>query len=180
MVAPEAQAREQIDEQLKAAGWLVQDLKQINLAAGLGVAVREFPTSKGPADYVLFVDKTPVGVLEAKKAGTTLSGVADQSGKYQDGIPDILPHVPERPPFAYESTGVETLFRDERDPEPRSRRVFTFHRPETLGTWLEQDDTLRARLGQLPDLITAGLCGTARSRPSPTWKSRSPPTVHAP
>ena len=157
MVAPEAQAREKIDQQLKAAGWLIQDLKQINLAAGLGVAVREFPTSKGPADYVLFVDKKPVGVLEAKKAGTTLSGVADQSGKYQDGIPDILPHVPDRPPFAYESTGVETYFRDERDPAPRSRSVFTFHKPETLRAWLEQDDTLRARLGLLPQLITEGL-----------------------
>lgn len=35
-------------------------------------------------------------------------------------------------PFCYESTGVETRFTNGLDPEPRSRNVFAFHRPETL------------------------------------------------
>jgi len=52
--------------------------------------------------------------------------------------------------FLYESTGIETYFRDERDPHPRSRRIFAFHRPETLAIWLEEADTLRHRIAQMP------------------------------
>ncbi|GAG19308.1 unnamed protein product, partial [marine sediment metagenome] len=49
------------------------------------------------------------------------------------------------------------FFRDERDPNPRSRRLFAFHKPETLSEWGSQGDTLRDRLKRLPPLITAGL-----------------------
>lgn len=68
---PEARAREQIDAALIAAGWVVQDYEDLNLAAGQGVAVREFPMAAGHgfADYLLFVDRKPVGALEAKPAG---------------------------------------------------------------------------------------------------------------
>jgi len=149
---PEEKARKKIDKLLKAAGWTLQDRKELNLGASLGVAVREFPER---ADYVLFVDRKAVGVLEAKPEGTTLSGVAEQSKKYLDALGD-LPYVQKPLPFAYESTGVETFFRDERDPEPRSRRIFAFHRPETLNEWLSQGDTLRARLREMPPLRTEG------------------------
>ncbi len=154
---PEEQARQKIDQLLEAAGWSVQDYRQLNLRASLGVAVRDLSLKTGPADYVLFVDGRPVGVIEAKPFGTTLSGVAEQSGGYLASIPDSLPHVDEPPAFGYESTGMETMFRDLRDPEPRSRRVFSFHRPETLTEWLSQKDTLRARLENPPPLITDGL-----------------------
>ncbi|MBI4286867.1 MAG: DEAD/DEAH box helicase family protein [Chloroflexi bacterium] len=154
---PEEKARQKIDQQLAAAGWVVQDLKELNMGASLGVAVRESPLKSGEADYLLFVDRKAVGVVEAKPEGTTLSGVADQSGKYLVGFPANLPHVMEPLPFAYETTGIETFFRDLRDPEPRSRRVFAFHRPETLGEWSSQADTLRARLRHLPGLLTQGL-----------------------
>ena len=60
-------------------------------------------------------------------------------------------------PFSYESTGSETFFRDLRDPNSRSRRVFAFHKPEVLHEWLLQSNTLRARLENLPPLITEGL-----------------------
>lgn len=80
---PEEKARQNIDQLLKAAGWEVQDRRELNLGASLGVAVREFPT---PADYVLFVDRKAVGVVEAKPEGTTLSGVAVQSKKYLDAL----------------------------------------------------------------------------------------------
>lgn len=63
----EQQARDAIDEQLRQAGWTVQHAKKIDLNAGMGQAVREYPTDTGPADYVLFVDKKPVGVIEAKR-----------------------------------------------------------------------------------------------------------------
>jgi type I restriction enzyme R subunit len=153
---PEEKARKHIDSLLVSAGWIIQDLSRLDLSVGLGVAVREFPTSAGPADYMLFCDRKPVGVIEAKAEGSTLSGVADQSGKYIAGVAN-LPDVPEKLPFAYESTGVETNFRDERDPDPRSRRVFAFHKPETLLEWYFQKDTLRARLCRLPPLNIQGL-----------------------
>jgi type I restriction enzyme R subunit len=154
---PEEKARQRIDQLLEAAGWVIQDVQQLNLGASLGVAVREFPLTSGEADYLLFVDRKAAGVVEAKPEGTTLSGVADQSAKYVTGIPENLPHVQEPLPFAYESTGVETFFTDLRDPQPRSRRVFAFHKPETLKEWLSQQDTLRARLRNMPPLIRGGL-----------------------
>ena len=64
---PEQHFRDEIDKMLTASGWQVQSKKQINLAAGIGVAVREYQTNIGPADYILFVNKKPVGVIEAKR-----------------------------------------------------------------------------------------------------------------
>ena len=157
MVKPEEKARQVIDNLLEAAGWKIQNLNELNLGAALGVAVREFPLKTGAADYLLFADRKAIGVIEAKAEGTTLSGVADQSAKYTAGVPENLPKVQEPLPFAYESTGTETFFRDNRDPEPRSRRVFAFHKPDYLLELANQPDTLRARLRNPPTLITAGL-----------------------
>ncbi len=154
---PEEKARQKIDRLLQAADWKIQDLQELNLGASLGVAVREFPLQSGPTDYLLFINREAVGVIEAKPEGTTLSGVAEQSERYIASIPENLPHVQEPLPFAYESTGIETFFRDLRDPDPRSRRVFAFHRPETLKDRLSPENTLRARLGNMPTLITEGL-----------------------
>ena len=75
MPTPEEQAHEIIDQKLTAAGWVVQDYVQLDLGVDPGVAVCEFQTASGPADYVFFVDRKAVGIVEAKKAGTTLSGV---------------------------------------------------------------------------------------------------------
>ena len=76
-----------IDAQLEACGWVVQDYKHAAVAAAQGVAVREVPTEAGPADYVLFVDRQAVGVIEAKKAGSTLTGVEPQTRKYRAAVP---------------------------------------------------------------------------------------------
>jgi type I restriction enzyme, R subunit len=161
MPTPEEFARENIDELLDAAGWIVQDYRALDFSAGAGIALREVPLTTGPCDYLLLVDRRPVGVVEAKKEGTTLSTVAEQSSRYANSLPPILAHGLSGPlPFLYESTGVETFFRDERDPAPRSRRVFSFHRPETLADWVAEPDTLRARLKSLPTahpLPTAGM-----------------------
>jgi type I restriction enzyme R subunit len=154
---PEEKARKEIDRQLKMAGWEVQDYNELNLGARPGVAVREFPLQSGFADYLLFEERKPVGVLEAKPQGTTLSGIAEQSEKYLASIPQSLPNLPSPPRFAYESTGVETYFRDLADPDPRSRRVFAFHQPQTLSSWLAEGDTLRGRLKKMPPLIIQGL-----------------------
>lgn len=154
---PEEEARKKIDSLLEAAGWSVQDHRDVNLGASLGVAIREFPLETGFADYLLFVNRYLVGVIEAKPFGTTLSGVEFQTDKYLSAIPDFLITDDEILPFGYESTGVETFFRDMRDPDHRSRRVFSFHTPNILEEWRLQNDTLRARLRDLPPLIEEGL-----------------------
>ena len=148
---PEQKARRQIDAQLSVCGWVVQDYTQFNPSAGRGIALREAPLKSGTCDYLLLVDRQAVGVIEAKKEGTLLSGVAEQSGHYAENLPDFIQSItPGMLPFLYESTGVETFFRDERDPEPRSRRLFSFHRPETLAALVSEPDTLRRRLANLP------------------------------
>jgi type I restriction enzyme R subunit len=148
---PEQLSRQQIDAQLVACGWVVQDYKQFNPSAGRGIALREAPLKSGMCDYLLLVNRKAVGVIEAKREGTLLSGVAEQSGHYAENLPDFIQATaPGSLPFLYESTGVETFFRDERDPDPRSRRVFSFHRPETLADWLNEPATLRARLAAMP------------------------------
>jgi type I restriction enzyme, R subunit len=101
---PEEKARSQIDDLLEKAGWSVQDYKDLNLSASLGVAIREFPLGQIYADYLLFVDRKAVGVIEAKQIGTTLSGVTEQSQSYITHIPDNLPCHSIPLPFTYEST----------------------------------------------------------------------------
>ena len=110
------------------------------------------------------MDRKAVGVVEAKPEGVTLSGVADQAAKYSVGLPNNIPHVTLPLPFLYESTGVETFFRDERDPEPRSRRVFTFHRPEELADWID------VGMGLAP--VQAGGTERTGASPVPTLRSR--------
>ncbi len=153
---PEQLARDEIDQQLQACGWKVQSKKQINLAAGLGVAVREYQTDIGPADYVLFVDKKPVGVIEAKREdeGYRLINVEEQSSEYTHAKLKYLQHDPLA--FVYESTGAITRFTDYRDPKPQSRIVFAFHWPETFRDWLKASP-LRKRLLDLPALPTLHL-----------------------
>lgn len=153
-MTPEQEAREEIDGLLRAAGWCIQNHNEMNLAESAGIAVREFPLVGGFADYLLFVDGQAVGVLEAKARGITLGGVSEQTDKYLNSVPENVPHICDPLPFGYESTGVETFFRDLREPDSRSRRAFAFHKPETLQGWLSQQDTLRARLRDMPPLIT--------------------------
>ncbi|HEU5051547.1 MAG TPA: DEAD/DEAH box helicase family protein [Hanamia sp.] len=154
---PEQIARDKIDAMQVASGWIVQSKNQINLTAGLGVAVREYQTDVGPADYVLFVDRKPVGIIEAKREeeGVRLSIHEEQSEGYASAKLKFLDN--EKLPFVYESTGEVTRFTDFRDPKPRSRPVFTFHRPETFAEWLRQDKSLRGRLLDLPALPEEGL-----------------------
>jgi type I restriction enzyme R subunit len=151
-MTPEQKARQQIDRQLEQAGWLVQDMAQINISAGSGVAVREFPLTTGAADYLLYADGKAIGVVEAKPKGHTLTGVETQSGKYLDGLPPGLPSHRLPLPFAYESTGEITQFTNTLEAEARSRTVFTFHRPEELVRLAKLEDQVRTRLRQMPPL----------------------------
>ncbi len=178
-MTPEQEARANIDRLLEQAGWSVQNADSINLYAGSGVAVREFPLKHGhgTADYLLYVNQKAAGVVEAKPEGSTLTGVEVQSEKYSTGLPDNLPAHHNPLPFLYESAGSETQFTNRLDPEPRSRLVFSFHTPETLAEWIgvsgtlntdthgtaeERDDYLAARnlrqgLRDMPPLNASGL-----------------------
>lgn len=64
---PEQQAHDRIDKLLRASGWSIQDKDKINLAASVGVAIREYPTDSGIAAYVLFVERQAIGIVEAKR-----------------------------------------------------------------------------------------------------------------
>jgi type I restriction enzyme, R subunit len=154
---PEQLSRKEIDKLLVSCGWIVQDRARLDLRAGEGIAVREWPLECGPVDYILFIDRKPIGVIEAKPVGTTLSGVAEQSTRYLKSSPKGMPALAKPMRFHYESTGAETYFRDTGDPDSRSRRVFAFHRPETLKGWFEKPETLRGRLRKLPPLNKDGL-----------------------
>lgn len=81
---PEQLARDHIDKLLLASGWVIQDKKHINRVASLGVAIREYQTDVGPADYVLFVEGKPIGIIEAKREeeGYHLTTVEEQSIEY--------------------------------------------------------------------------------------------------
>lgn len=150
---PEQIARDGIDALLRQAGWVIQPNKGINWSAGLGLAVKEYQTDIGPADYVLFVNQKAVGVIEAKRQelGHKITEVETQTMGYASAKLKWIANQ-ELLPFLYESTGVITRFTDGRDPKPRSREVFSFHRPETLQEWLGQSESLRRRLQQIPAL----------------------------
>lgn len=154
METPEAKARRLIDDQLRVAGWVVQNLEELNLFAGQGVAVREVSLSTGIADYLLFAGGKALGIIEAKRFGTTLTVAEPQTSKYSVGLPQHYPswRAGEPLPFLYEASGYETFFTNRRDPDPRSRRVFHFHQPQTLIEWAQEKQPLRERLCQMPPL----------------------------
>ena len=156
-MTPEQKARQQIDRQLEQAGWIVQDYAQMHITAGLGVAVREFPLKTGFADYLLYAHAKAIGSVEAKPEGFGLMGVAEQSTKYSIGLPKSLPNWEVPLPFAYESTGTECRFTNRKEPDARSRLVFTFHRPEELIRLVNLDKQVRGRLQEMPELNTGNL-----------------------
>ena len=176
MPTPEERARQKIDEMLVSAGWVVQDYRQAHIHAGRGVVLRNVPLASGHgfADYLLYIDGKAAGIVEAKKEGVTLTGVEVQAAKYSQGLPHDLPAITRPLPFLYQSTGMETRCTNGLDPQPRSRQVFSFHRPETLAGWAstiaekprdlggaslaaETATTLRGQLRHMPALVSTGL-----------------------
>ncbi len=147
---PEQRARhELINPALEKAGWKIQHYTNANPAGSKGVAVEYFQMGKevGEADYVLFINGIAVGVIEAKKVGQSLTGKETQTKGYAVGFPKEFKSVSLPLPFIYESSGVETRFTNLWDPKPRSREIFSFHKPETLEAWIKEGkNTLRTRL----------------------------------
>jgi len=169
MLPAERRARVLIDRQLADAGWVVQDAKDLNVFAARGVAQREavMAAGHGRADYLLYVDRRVVGVIEAKPVGTPLSGVEWQSAMYATGLPAQVRlkalTVEGRLPFVFEASGTETHFTNGFDPDARARRLFNIPRPETLARILRDAEadpgrpTWRAKVRDLPALHTAPL-----------------------
>jgi type I restriction enzyme, R subunit len=168
-LAAEQRARVLIDRQLADAGWSVQDKKLLNLIAHQGVACREvvMKAGHGRVDYLLYVDRKVVGVIEAKPEGTTLSGVEWQSAVYANGLPAEAElksiTVDGRLPFVFEASGSETHFTNGYDPYPRARRIFNFPTPATLAKQIRDAEadpdkpTWRAKVQHLPPLDEAPL-----------------------
>ncbi len=173
ILTPEDEARQAIDRMLEASGWQVQTRQQMNRTAAPGVAVSEFPLTTGEVDYMLFAQGRPIGIVEAKPAGTSLSGVEPQVMKYCEGLPSALRSLAWRDPlpFRYVSTGVETYFADDRDPDARSRRVFTFHRPETLVEWVGARQSHH-------DHAREGMVANEEPSPSTAWWGLPRPYDH--
>ena len=173
-MTPEQKARVEVDKKLSDSGWVLQDKKEFNPAATPGVAVREFTTDSGPVDYLLFVDRKPVGIIEAKKSaeGQNMTVFEAQSERYAtSSIKWAVSGQTIR--FAYEATDIITRFTDYADVKSRSREVLSFHRPETLREWMASDDTIRNRMKTVPifedtqkrfrDCQTAAIQGLERS-----------------
>lgn len=154
---PEEQARVEIDKKLEQSGWVIQDMSKLNISASLGVAVREFPTSTGPVDYALFIEGKPVGVIEAKKTelGEKITMVEEQSSRYASStFKWVQQEYNIR--FAYEATDKLIRFTDYKDMKYRSRKVFSFFRPETLNSLLKSPDTIRNNMKAFPPLDGTG------------------------
>ncbi len=159
-LSPEQRARRVVDEKLESAGWRVQSHRSMDLSHRF-VAVREFPTATGPADYVLYADRKAIGTVEAKREGATLRGVESQADRYADGFSQTaakkgLPAWGDPLPFHYLTTGTETLFTNRLDPISRPREVFSFHQGEHLID-LAEGKSIRAGVQELPPLVTDGL-----------------------
>ncbi|MDP3928919.1 MAG: DEAD/DEAH box helicase family protein [Bacteroidota bacterium] len=161
---PEQIARDAIDVALVQSGWLIQSVKQINLNARLpngqvaiGIAVKEYLTEVGPADYVLFIEGKPFGIIEAKREEEAhrINVHEIQGEEYAKAKLKYLKNG--ALPFVYISTGKVTRFTNFKDPKTRFREIFSFHRPETLKDWANEEQSLRKRLLNLPSLQTEGL-----------------------
>ena len=132
-MTPEEKARLVIDEKLKQSGWVIQDIKELNLSTALGVAVREFPTSTG--EHI-----TDVEVQSNRYVNSKLKWIKS----------DYVIR------FVYEATDKIVRFTDYKDIKYRSRTVFSFHRPETLLALLGQPNTIRNNMKHFPPLDTNG------------------------
>ncbi len=162
---PEQLARQDIDAKLAAAGWLVQRHADMNLAAGRGVAICEFPMKPGfgSADYLLYVDRKAVGAIEAKVDGA-LTGVEAQTGKYAAGLPDKLPAHRCPLPFLFEANAALTFFTNGLDPALAQLGIVADPVDQRFGPRKVEDPTAAGgryrRLRKADCLETSGdICG---------------------
>jgi len=95
-----------LDAMLTATGWTVQDDKAFAPAAFIGITLREVPLKSDRCDYLLQLIRKPVGFVEAKNEGTTLSTLDDKWAHYAANLPNFLPEClgSDSLPFRHDST----------------------------------------------------------------------------
>ena len=157
----EAATRQIIDTQLRDAGWEADTQKLRHSTGtrpikGRNLAIAEWPTDDGIADYVLFVGLCPVAVVEAKRKSTNVANAIDQAERYSRAFnPDALLRSPGGPwgeyriPFLYSTNGRPFLqqflelsgvwFHDIRHETNHPRALEGWHTPEDLNRLLTHD-----------------------------------------
>lgn len=128
--------KRRIDARLKAMTppWqIIRHQDGLDYARLDGVAVEEFPTASGPADYALFVHGKLLGIIEAKKVALDPYNVLEQAKRYARGVRAGAGRWGDfRVPFLYSSNGETVWFIDVRGERPTSRRLANFHSPDAL------------------------------------------------
>ena len=142
--------KQRIDPRLDAAGWMLPATDELPLHDAH--RREEWETVNGPADYALFADGQPLGIVEAKKLSLGPQSVLAQAERYSRGaLRSPFNFDGFRVPFLYSTNGETIWFRDARHPLNRSRQVAQFHTPNALRQLLERDfDAECARLAGLP------------------------------
>jgi type I restriction enzyme R subunit len=163
----EAATRALIDRQLRDTKWdadttLLRYSAGARPAKGRNLAIAEWPTAKGPADYALFVGTMLVGLVEAKRKRKNVSAAIDQAERYSASIAvgsDFVfaggPWGEHKVPFVFAANGrpylkqIETesgiWFRDTRRAANHRRALVSWPTPEGLSGLLEQDQDAAAQ-----------------------------------
>jgi len=141
MPMSEAQTRKKyIDEALRRSGWN----KIVPFEEGTSYtneAVEEYPTTSGPADYVLFCNGQPVAIVEGKKVAVGPQNVLQQAQRYARTFPNSPFSFGEyKIPFAFSTNGTIIWFQDLRHPLNRSREIAEFHTPLALREFLARNE----------------------------------------
>ncbi len=117
-----------IDKLLVAAGWKIVPYKEGQSPHSYNnCAVTEYPTSSGPADYVLILEEEPLAIIEAKKGVVGVYNVLEQAKRYAKGIKSSFRFGEYNVPFIYSSDGEEIFFQDLRVKNSYSRKISKFH-----------------------------------------------------
>ena len=130
-----------IDGKLRALGWkIVPHNSALRPDTADRIAVEEFPTENGPADYALFVNGRILAIVEAKKLSLGPQNVLTQAQRYAEGASGNPFHFGKfRVPFLYSTNGEVIWFHDVRNPLERSRRVADYPTPSALEERLARD-----------------------------------------
>ena len=135
----ETTRRELVEKALREAGWPVVDY--VSGRKYGTVAVKEYVTAHGPADYVLFQNGEAFAAVEAKKLGLGPQNVLVQAQRYAKGFRDGSFTFGEfHLPFIYSTNGKKFWFQDLRMENSRSREVMKFHTPTALRDFLNHDE----------------------------------------
>ena len=139
-LSEKATRKQRIDAALAQAGWEPIVRAGAERQHGL-IALEEYPTDNGPADYALFHREEPLAIVEAKKLAVGPQNVLQQALRYAGGLKNSPfdfngYHVP----FVYSTNGELIYFQDLRQKNSRSRKISKFHTPEAMREMFERDD----------------------------------------